>query len=142
MLSVRKTDPRFTNFVPKTAEEAVDRFVRCRRNGLKAYLVPECLINCAQGLSATELNKFERYIINPNADLSNMEIVEQKAIRESNDCIFAENLKRVEAQLGPGPDEIPPLPMEVSSDDEKEPMEIETLTLQEPAQGMGIPSDR
>ena len=135
MLSVRKTDPRFVDFVPNTAEEAVDRFVRCRRNGLKAYLVPECLINCAQGLSEAELNKFEKYIINPNADLSKVKLVEQKAIRESNDRIFAENLKRVEALL----------PGLGTQDDEKEPMEIDTPTLQEPqesAPGMGTPSDR
>ena len=42
MENVRKQDPTFTNFVPATAAEAVDRYVRCRKNGLKPMLVPEC----------------------------------------------------------------------------------------------------
>ena len=55
MNDVRKQDPTFTNFVPRTAAEAVDRYVRCRRNGLKPMLVPECLIACAAGLDAKQL---------------------------------------------------------------------------------------
>ena len=89
MLSVLKADPTFTNFRPLTAEDAVDRFVRCRRNGLKGYLVPECLIACAQGLPTSELGKFEAWIINPNADLSSLKLVEQKEIWESNDSDLA-----------------------------------------------------
>ena len=33
-MEVWKADPLFTNFVPKTAVEAVDRYIRCRRKGL------------------------------------------------------------------------------------------------------------
>jgi len=135
MLSVRKTDPRFVNYVPTTAVEAVERYVRCRRNGLKAYLVPECLIDCARGLSPVEMGKFEAWIVNPDADLSKVKLVEQKAIREANDSVFAENAKRVEALL----DDTPPLPMEI--DDEKMPA-IDLLTIREELPRMGTPSTR
>jgi hypothetical protein len=135
MLSVRKTDPRFVNYVPTTAVEAVERYVRCRRNGLKAYLVPECLIDCARGLSPVEMSKFEAWIVNPDADLSKVKLVEQKAIREANDSVFAENAKRVEALL----DDTPPLPMEI--DDEKMPA-IDLLTIREELPRMGTPSTR
>ena len=54
MQNLRKVDPTFVNFAPSTAEEAVDRFVRCRRNGLKPYLIPEFLIACAASLPAEE----------------------------------------------------------------------------------------
>jgi hypothetical protein len=115
MLGVRKQDPEFVAFTPKTAEEAVDRFVRCKRRGLKAYLVPECLIACAHGLPPSELEKFESWIINPCDDFSNVSLVEQKSIRESNDAIFAENARRVEDKMQV--DELPPLPRE--QEDEK-----------------------
>ena len=133
MLSVRKTDPRFVNFQPRTAEEAVDRYIRCRRNGLKAYLVPECLIDCARELEPEEMSKFENWIVNPNRDLSKVDIVESKAIRLSNDAVFASNEKRVEALL----DSVPPVP---ALDDEKMPP-IPGLTL-EPEPDMGTPSNR
>jgi hypothetical protein len=159
MLSVLKSDPSFVNFQPHTAEEAVDRFVRCRRNGLKGYLVPECLIACAQALPAGELGKFEAWIINPNQDLSGVQMCEQKEICESNNRIFQANLRRVEEAMeldgersSPQPvDDVPPLPAEYgtmfdvaaaadrSSDDEK--MEIDTLSL-EPQRGTPPPSDR
>ena len=110
MLGIRKQDPEFVAFTPKTAEEAVDRFIRCKRRGLKAYLVPECLIACAQGLPPLELEKFETWIVNPSEDFSKVSLVEQKSIRESNDAIFAENVQRVEDKMQT--DELPPLPRE------------------------------
>ena len=139
-MGVRKTDPRFVNFVPRTAEEAVDRYIRCRRNGLKAYLVPECLIDCAKALEPEEMSKFENWIVNPQRDLTKLDLVEQKAIRSSNDAVFASNERRVEAQL----DSVPPVPMEIDAvrgvDDEKMPP-VEELTL-EPVPDMGTPSNR
>ena len=116
MEDVRKQDPTFTNFVPRTAAEAVDRYVRCRRNGLKPMLVPECLIACAVGLKGRELDKFEKWIINPNADLDKVKLVRDDSIRLHNEKIFKENLLRLET---------PPLPRE--SDDEKKMMEIEEI---------------
>ena len=124
MLSVRKQDPLFINFVPGTAEEAVDRYVRCKRRGLKQYLIPECLISCAQGLSPEELEKFERWIVNPEGNTDDkMELVETKQLQADNAAIFEENARRVESLLAP---EIPPLPLPslrelaVYSDDEDE----------------------
>ena len=114
MQDVRKQDPTFTNFVPRTAAEAVDRYVRCRRNGLKPMLVPECLIACAVGLKGRELDNFERWIINPSADLDKVKLVRDDSIRLYNDKLYQENLRLHET---------PPLPCE--SDDEKK-MQIDT----------------
>ena len=114
MEDVRKQDPTFTNFVPRTAAEAVDRYVRCRRNGLKPMLVPECLIACAVGLKGRELDNFERWIINPSADLDKVKLVRDDSIRLYNDKLYQENLRLHET---------PPLPCE--SDDEKK-MQIDT----------------
>ena len=110
MQDVRKQDPTFTNFVPKTAVEAVDRYVRCRKNGLKPMLVPECLIACAVGLKGTELDKFEHWIINPNADLDNVDLVPFDSVRLANDAVYHANLLK----------HTPPLPAE--QDDEKMPL--------------------
>ena len=151
MENVRKQDPTFTNFVPATAAEAVDRYVRCRKNGLKPMLVPECLIECARGLVGPELDKFENWIINPNADLSGVQMCEQKEICESNDRIFKANLRRVEdameldEKLQPE-DEVPPLPAEydtmfdIELDDEKM-LDLSQVSL-EPQRGTPPPSDR
>ena len=111
MEDVRKQDPTFTNFVPATAAEAVDRYVRCRKNGLKPMLVPECLIACARGLPAAELDKFENWIINPNADLENVDLVPFDTVRLENERVYRANVKRFTA------DE-PPLPA-FADDDEK-----------------------
>ena len=121
MLSLRKVDPTFTAFVPRTAAEAVDRYVRCRNNGLKPMLIPECLIQCAVGLKGAELDKFENWIINPNMDLDTVKLVPTTAINAANDAIFEENCKRIEGAMQ---DEEPPLP-----DDEKVP-EMLPLTRQ------------
>ena len=133
MEDIRKADPTFTGFTPRTACEAVDRYVRCRRNGLKPLLVPECLIACAARLPPDQMELFENWIVNPNRDLSKVDIVESKAIRLSNDAVFASNEKRVEALL----DSVPPVP---ALDDEKMPP-IPGLTL-EPEPDMGTPSNR
>ena len=103
MEDVRKQDPTFTNYVPRNAAEAVDRYVRCRKNGLKPMLVPECLIACAAGLQGEELDKFENWIINPNANLDNVKLVRTDRIREYNDSVYRENLRKFE-------EEVPPLP--------------------------------
>jgi hypothetical protein len=108
MQDVRKQDPTFTNFVPRTAAEAVDRYVRCRTNGLKPMLVPECLIACAVGLKNSELDKFEKWIINPNDDLDKVKLVRADTIRLYNNKIYKENLLRLET---------PPLPREMVEDE-------------------------
>ena len=102
MLSVRKQDPLFINFVPKTAEEAVDRYMRCKRRGLKPYLIPECLIACAQGLPPDEMEKFEAWIVDPEGNTGGgapMQLVETKEMQQRNQQVFDENVKRVEAKM-------------------------------------------
>jgi len=132
MLSVRKQDPTFIEFVPRTAEEAVDRYVRCKNRGLKAYLIPECLIQCASGLNPTELEKFERFIINPDGYAENAAaLVETTQIQTENARIFEEAAKRVEDKMQI--DEIPPLPvpsmqeLSLNQDDEKMSQEDEKM---------------
>ena len=101
-MSVWKTDPTFTNYVPQTAKEAVGRFVRCRTNGLSAMMVPECLIECAAGLPPAELDLFEDWIINPNGSLDHASLCPDR-IAPENETLYKQTLKR----LG----ETPPLPM-------------------------------
>ena len=81
-----------------------------QRNGLKPMLVPECLIACAVGLQGAELDKFEKWIINPNEDLDQLKLVPANCIRLENEKIYQENLLRLT-------DETPPLPCE--EEDEK-----------------------
>ena len=130
MQNLRKVDPTFVNFTPSTAEEAVDRFVRCRRNGLKPYLIPECLIACAASLPAEEVERFESWIINPYGDLDSVKCAPCAAISQANDDTFTANAARVEGLLQQGTTELPPLP---PLDDEKVP---------EPQPEMTMPSDR
>ena len=133
MQSVRKADPSFTGFVPKSAEEAVDRYVRCRKNGLKPMLIPECLIQCAAGLKGTELDKFESWIINPMMNLNGANLVPSTTINAANDAIFEANCKRIEANML---DALPPLPQEEDEkvqDDEK--FDIEMLPMTRQASG-------
>ena len=100
MLSVRKQDPLFVNFVPRTAEEAVDRYIRCKRRGLQAYLIPECLIECAQALDCSELEKFESWIVNPQGEApAQHNLVETKQLTQSNEAIFNDCAKRIEQSL-------------------------------------------
>ena len=131
MDSVLKSDPRFTNFVPRTAAEAVDRYARCRKNGLKPMLVPECLIQCAKGLDHQQMGLFEDWIINPNGSLDTLKLVPTDTIRKENERVFEENVKAFETlKLGPAPGPTPPLPAEgpraMEVDDEK--MDVDTVT--------------
>jgi hypothetical protein len=98
-MDIWKADPTFTNYVPETAVEAVGRYVRCRKNGLAAMMIPECLIECSRGLTSAELDKFEQWVINPQADLSKLDLVEVTAIREANDDLWVEAVDRVTGKI-------------------------------------------
>ena len=113
MEDVRKADPTFTKFVPRTAIEAVDRYVRCRKNGLKPMLVPECLIECAKGLNEEEIGLFESWIINPNGSLAELKLVPFDTISAANEAAYLENCKRFE---------LPPLPK--INDEKEEPEKV------------------
>ena len=118
MLSVRLRDPSFVNFVPKNAEEAVERLARCRRNGLHPYMVPECIIECGKALSGQQLDLFEEYVVNPQGvDTEN--IVPFDTVRQAN-----ENEHNRLVLLHENGSEVPPLPCE---DDEKVPVVDECL---------------
>ena len=137
MEDIRKADPTFTGFVPRSAREAVDRYVRCRRNGLKPMLVPECLIECAKGLSESELGKFEDWIINPNGSLDHVKLVPCDKIAHENESIYIENCKRYEELLspvrglrlvpGPDPAALPPVPDEKEMEEEQPESSDETM---------------
>ena len=101
----RRANPSFTNWVPKSAFEAVDRFTRCQRNGLKALMFPECLIECSKGLPDAELDKFEDWIINPQG-LDYSKAVPDSTIAEANPVLFKEAEKRqVEDEKMPDADD-------------------------------------
>ena len=108
----RRADPSFTNWKPTTAFEAVDRFTRCQRNGLKAIMIPECLIECSATLPEAELDKFEEWIINPGG-LDFSKAVPDDSIRKHNETVFAKIDKGHEEKL------LPPLPP--ADEDEKMP---------------------
>ena len=71
MSDFRKADPKFVNFKPTTCAEAIDLFVRHRNLGLKPDMYPECLVHCSQALPDPELDKFHRWIVCPNGDITN-----------------------------------------------------------------------
>ena len=115
----RRADPSFTNFKPLTAYEAVDRFTRCQRNGLKAIMIPECLIECSRKLPPGELDKFEEWIINPNG-LDFSKSVPDDRIQRDNEIMYLRNKQeREHTPLSV----LPPLPPVDA--DEKFEMDIE-----------------
>jgi len=120
----RRADPSFTNFKPLTAYEAVDRFTRCQRNGLKAIMIPECLIECSRKLPPGELDKFEEWIINPNG-LDFSKSVPDDRIQRDNEIMYLRN--RQEREHTPLP-VLPPLPPVDA--DEKFEMDIEKMDVQ------------
>jgi hypothetical protein len=69
-MDFRRADPKYTNFTPKNCFDAIDLFNRHRALGLSSALFPECFVHCARELPAEELDKFHRFIINPNGDIT------------------------------------------------------------------------
>ena len=99
MLSVRKRDPLFINFVPKTAEEAVDRYMRCKERGLRPFMIPECLIECAKGLNEEEAGKFEAWLINPEGEEPEQKNLVEIKTNMQNKEIFDKCAERCEALI-------------------------------------------
>ena len=64
----RLSDPDFTQFEPRTVQEAILRFRRMQRKGLSAWRYPECFVECARNLPAEEVAKFEKWLVNPNGE--------------------------------------------------------------------------
>ena len=69
-MDFRKADPKFINFVPRTCVEAIGLFVRHRNLGMQPNLYPECMIHCARKLPDAELDKFYRWIVCPDGDIT------------------------------------------------------------------------
>ena len=69
-MDFRRADPNYVNFVPRTCVDAIDLFNRHRNLGLTADLYPECFVHCARQLPGPELDKFHRFIVNPNKDIT------------------------------------------------------------------------
>ena len=122
MLRVRLRDPSFVNFVPKNAEEAVERLARCRRNGLHPYMVPECIIECGKALTDEQLDLFEEYVVNPQG-VDTKNIVPFDSVQKANE----QEHERL-ALLQEDGSEIPPLPF---VDDEKVSVVDESLRAEE-----------
>ena len=122
----RRADPSFTNFKPLTAYEAVDRFTRCQRNGLKAIMIPECLIECSRKLPPGELDKFEEWIINPNG-LDFSKVVPDDRIQRDNEIMYLRN--KQEREHTPLP-VLPPLPP-VDADEKFDSLESLQMDIEE-----------
>ncbi len=69
-MDFRRADPKYVNFVPATAADAIDLFNRHRNLGLTADKYPECFVHCARALPDLEIDKFHRFIVNPNGDIA------------------------------------------------------------------------
>ena len=129
-MSYRLADPSFTNFKPRTAYAAVDRFTRCTRNGLKAIMIPECLIECSRDLPPRELDKFEEWIINPNG-LDFSKAVPDDRIQRDNEIMYLRNKQVREHTPLPV---LPPLPpvdadekFDMIDEEKVEPMKVQEL---------------
>ena len=67
-MDFRKADPTYTNFVPTTAADAINKFYRHKNLGVPPHLWPEVFVQCASKLSGTELSKFESWLVNPEGE--------------------------------------------------------------------------
>ena len=65
MTDFRKSDPTYVNFTPSNASEAIEKFYRQKNLGVPPHLWPEVFVDCASGLTETELGKFEAWLVNP-----------------------------------------------------------------------------
>jgi len=73
----RLSDPDFTQFEPRTVQQAILRFRRLQRKGLSPWRYPECFVECARKLPAVEVAKFEEWLVNPGEDNSKFMTVQE-----------------------------------------------------------------
>ena len=121
MEAVRRANPKFTNFRPRTAVDAVEQFCRMQRNGLAPERIPEALIQCASCLPDREVDLFEQWIVNP-ADVQGMDAA---VIGNANKCEHDRLVQEHELRCSPSPNEsvTNPTPLETCPEDEKAPIE-------------------
>ena len=65
-MNLRKIDPTFCDWTPKTAAEAIDLYFRIKRAGISDWdKLPEIFQRCARALDQTEHDLFAAWICNP-----------------------------------------------------------------------------
>ena len=121
MEDFRKADPTYTNFQPRTAEEAINKFYRRKNLGVPPNLWPEVFVECASRLKGEELEKFESWIVNPEGELSAVDLTQ---VDRENELLRQRLCAEAEAR-----DRKLEMP-EIKADycDEKSPAEFEMIT--------------
>ena len=64
----RLADPEYVDFDPTTVQEAILKFRRLQRMGLKPWMYPEAMVTCARKLGEQEMGRFESWLINPSGE--------------------------------------------------------------------------
>lgn len=67
-MDYRKADPKYTGFIPKTAAEAIDLFVRFRNLGVPVTQWPETFVSVSQALEPSELDLFREWLVCPQGE--------------------------------------------------------------------------
>ena len=73
----RLCDPDYTNFEPRTVQEAILKFRRMQKKGLDPWRYPETFVECARKLPPAEVDKFETWIITPQGEDPNALTLEE-----------------------------------------------------------------
>ena len=101
-MDFRKADPTYTNFVPTTAEDAINKFYRHKNLGVPPHLWPEVFVNCAAKLPDAELQKFESWLVNPEGEPTGPQLLK---IDKENEALRLQLLKEANARDMPALDE-------------------------------------
>ena len=123
MEAVRRANPKFTNFKPRTAVDAVEQFCRMQRNGLAPERIPEALIQCAECLPDRESDMFEQWIVNP-VDVEGMDAA---VIGNENKRVHDRLVQEHELRCSPSINEsvTNPTPLETCPEQQDEKVSIE-----------------
>ena len=123
MEAVRRANPKFVNFRPRTAVDAVEQFCRMQRNGLAPERIPEALIQCAECLPDREIDMFEQWIVNP-VDVEGMDAA---VIGNENKRVHDQLVQEHELRCSPSINEsvTNPTPLETCPEQQDEKVSIE-----------------
>ena len=125
----RRADRRFVNFVPKTCVDAIDLFTRHRDLGLNPGNYPECFVHCARALPDEELDKFHRFIVNPNGDIQKggeaPSAIDQQLEAERQQLLLEATKRDSDALVIPEEDDVEEKTLQEEDVDEKNPQEEE-----------------
>ena len=66
----RLADPEYTDFEPKTVQEAILKFRRMQTQGLPPWKYPEAMIACCKKMPDAEVGKFEEWLVCPQGEPS------------------------------------------------------------------------